>query len=154
MGYKLGISIEDLKRAVSRLQPVEHRLELKLIGNLYIIDDAYNSNPVGAKDALEVLGMMPGEKIVVTPGMIELGEKQWEENKKLGMEIAEQVDYAILVGEEQTKPIYEGLLEAKFNENHIYVLKDVKQAFPLIQKIKKEETYVLLENDLPDLFNE
>ena len=51
-----------------------------------MIDDAYNSNPVGAKNALDVLNMMPGEKIVVTPGMIELGEKEDDYNKNFGEE--------------------------------------------------------------------
>ena len=56
--------------------------------------------------------------------------------------------------ENQTKPIYQGLKKKKFNEKHIYVLNDVKEAFPLIEKLQDKETYVLLENDLPDMFNE
>ena len=73
VGYEFGISISKLQAAVMKIKPIEHRLELKKIGNMYQIDDAYNSNPVGAKVALEVLGMMPGDKVVVTPGMVELG---------------------------------------------------------------------------------
>ena len=64
------------------------------------------------------------------------------------------VDEVILVGEEKTKPILEGLKETNFDENHIHVINDVLKAFPLIQKLKENETYVLLENDLPDIFNE
>ena len=154
LGYKLGMQIFDMQRAVSHIRPIEHRLELKKVGNLNIIDDAYNSNPVGAKSALEVLSMMPGEKFVVTPGMIELGDKQYEENKLFGKKIASSSDYAILIGKEQTAPIYDGLLEAKFDTDKIFILNDVKDAFPLIQRLKREEAYVLLENDLPDLFNE
>ncbi len=154
LGYKLGMSIKDLQRGVAHVQPIEHRLELKKVGNLYIIDDAYNSNPIGSLRAVEVLGMMDGDRFIVTPGMIELGEKQYEENKKFGMEIAKYADYAILIGKEQTKPIYDGLMEAKYDKDKIYILNDVRDAFPLIQKLRKRETYVLLENDLPDLFNE
>lgn len=154
LGKKLGMSISDLQRGVSRVMPIEHRLELKRVGELNIIDDAYNSNPVGAKMAIEVLAMMPGEKIIVTPGMIELGEKQYEDNKIFGTQIAEVVDYAILIGKEQTKPIYDGLIEKKFDKEKIFILNDVRDAFPLVRKLKKEEVYVLLENDLPDLFNE
>ena len=40
------------------------------------------------------------------------------------------------------------------DEDKIYVLNDVKEAFPLMRKLSDGETYVLLENDLPDLFNE
>lgn len=154
LGKKLGMNIPDLQRGVSRIKTIEHRLELKKIGNLNIIDDAYNSNPVGAKMALDVLDMMPGEKFVVTPGMIELGKKQYEDNKIFGKQISKVADYVILIGKEQTKPIYDGLIEASYDREKIIVLNDVRDAFPLVHKLKKEEAYVLLENDLPDLFNE
>ncbi len=154
LGKKLGMNIADLQRGVSRIVPVEHRLELKKIGELNVIDDAYNSNPVGAKMAIDVLGMMPGEKFIVTPGMIELGVKQYEANKVFGTQIASVADYAILIGKEQTKPIYDGLVEANFSKDKIYILNDVRDSFPLVRKLKKEDAYVLLENDLPDLFNE
>ena len=154
LGKLLGMSIVELQRGVSKVRTIEHRLELKKLGDLNIIDDAYNSNPVGSKAAVEVLGMMPGMKIIVTPGMIELGEEQYNLNKKFGTYIADNVDYVILIGKEQTKPIYDGLVSKNFSEEKIFVLNDVKEAFPLMRKLSDGETYVLLENDLPDLFNE
>ena len=98
--------------------------------------------------------MMPGKHIVVTPGMIEVGEKEYEVNKEFGRQIAESTDEVILIGEEKTKPIYEGLIEKNYPKNKIHVLNDVMDAFPLMMKLKENETYVLLENDLPDSFNE
>ena len=152
LGYEFKINIKQLQSAVKRVTPVEHRLEVKKNGNIYYIDDAYNSNPVGAKMALDVLNMMPGKKIVVTPGMIELGSIQDEENTKFGEHIAEVCDEVILIGDKQTKAIQKGLENKKYNEKHIHILEDVTDAFPLINKLKGNETYVLLENDLPDLF--
>ncbi len=154
LGYVLGITIEELKLGVLKVRPVEHRLELKKYLDINIIDDAYNSNPVGAKMAIDVLNMMPGKKIVVTPGMIELKDKEYELNLEFGKQIASVADEVILVGKEQTKPIYEGLLLEHFKENNIHIINDVKEAFQLMQKLKGKETYVLLENDLPDIFNE
>jgi len=154
MGHELGMKINELQRGVSSIKPIEHRLELKKSGNINIIDDAYNSNPVGSKMALEVLNLMPGTKITVTPGMIELGDKQYELNKKFGTYIADNSDYVILVGKEQTKPIYDGLMEKQFDINKIYVINDVREAFTIMRRIDEGNTYVLLENDLPDLFNE
>ena len=104
--------------------------------------------------AIDVLNMMPGKKIVVTPGMIELKDKEYELNLEFGKQIASVADEVILVGKEQTKPIYEGLLLEHFKENNIHIINDVKEAFQLMQKLKGKETYVLLENDLPDIFNE
>ena len=154
LGRELGIKIPDLQKAVKRVEPVEHRLSMTKYFDINIIDDAYNSNPMGCKMALEVLSMMPGKHIVVTPGMIEVGEKEYEVNKEFGRQIAESTDEVILIGEEKTKPIYEGLIEKNYPKNKIHVLNDVMDAFPLMMKLKENETYVLLENDLPDSFNE
>ena len=154
LAYNLGLSLDEIKRGVKRIKPIEHRLELKKYGSINIIDDAYNSNPVGAEMAVSVLGMMNGKKIIVTPGMVELGEKQDEYNMNFGKQIAKVCDSVILIGEEQTKPILDGLKKAKYSDKNIYVLNDVKEAFPLMQKLSDKETYVLLENDLPDIFNE
>ena len=104
--------------------------------------------------ALDVLKLMPGKHIVVTPGMIELGNEEYNKNKEFGKQIATRCDEVILVGREKTKPIYDGLKEEKFDENKIHVINDVLKAFPLVQSLKQGETYVLLENDLPDIFNE
>ena len=104
--------------------------------------------------ALDVLKLMPGTKIVVTPGMIELGNKQYELNKKFGEFIADSTDYVILVGKEQTKPIYDGLIEKNFDKDKIFVLNNVVDAFPIMRRIDDGNTYALLENDLPDMFNE
>ena len=154
LGKQFGMTIEQLKAGVAKVKPVEHRLELKRNGDLNIIDDAYNSNPTGAKMALDVLKMMPGKHIVVTPGMIELGAEEYQKNKEFGAQISESADEVILVGAEKTKPILEGLKEKGYPEKKIHIINDVLKAFPLIQKIKDKETYVLLENDLPDIFNE
>jgi len=154
LGHSLGISIKQLQAGVNKVSPVEHRLELKKMGNINIIDDAYNSNPVGAKMALDVLALMEGKKIVVTPGMIEMGSEQKAINNEFGKQIAEVADEVILVGKQQTSDIYEGLISKKYKKNKIHILNDVKEAFPLMQRLAENETYVLLENDLPDIFNE
>ncbi len=154
MAYELGMNLEQIQIGVKRIQTIEHRLELKKFGDITIIDDAYNSNPVGSKMAVDVLGLMEGKKIIVTPGMIELGTEQYNANMEFGRHIAKVCDEVILIGQEQTKPILDGLKKEKFNEKHIHILNDVKLAFPLMQKLSDKDTYVLLENDLPDIFNE
>ena len=155
LGKKMGISIKELQAGVRKVRPVEHRLELKDLGGLYMIDDAYNSNPVGASMAVDVLSMMPGLKVVVTPGMIELGDKQDYYNKEFGKQIAKVADYVVLVGEKITKSIHEGLIDSGYDENKIFILNDVKESYPLVRKLaNRKEVYALYENDLPDSYNE
>ena len=151
---ELKLTNEEIIKGVSSIKPIEHRLEIKKTASYTIIDDAYNSNPVGANMALDVLNLMPGKKVVVTPGMIELSDKMYELNYEFGTHIAKVADYVILVGKKQTKPIYDALIKNNYKEENIFITNDIKQAFPKINEIKDNNTYVLLENDLPDLFNE
>ena len=152
---ELGLNISQIQQGVLKIKPIEHRLEMKPSGNITYIDDAYNSNPIGSKMALDVLKLMPGKKVVITPGMIEMGDKQYEVNYNFGKFIAESVDLAILVGKEQTKPIQNGIKDSKFDKDKLIIVNDVKEAISIAQTyFNGNETYILLENDLPDLFNE
>lgn len=152
--HQLGISLQKLVPYVKKIESVQHRLELKNNGNMTIIDDAYNSNPVGSKMALDCVSTLKGHKIVITPGMIELGEKEYLLNKEFGKYMLDKVDSVLLIGEEQTKPIYEGLLEVGFNTDNIKVFDKFTEAFSYSQSLCNvyEKVSVLIENDLPDNF--
>ncbi len=156
MARQLGVSYKQMKRAVTALAPVEHRLELKTTSNgLHIIDDAFNSNPVGAAAAMDVLAHLEGgKKFLITPGMVELGEKEYEENKKFGISAARACDFVALVGENQTTAIKEGLLEAGFDEDRLFVAANLNEANAFVFGKTKKGDFVLYENDLPDTYNE
>lgn len=150
---ELGISNEDIVKNVKNVKQVEHRLQVKKIHGLTIIDDAFNSNPVGSKMAVDVLKAMKGKRIVITPGMIDLGSKQDEYNFDFGKYMADKVDFVLLVGEKQTKSIAHGLKEAGFDMDKVRIFKDVRDAIHYAYTRYTNEDTVLLENDLPDAFN-
>lgn len=155
LGKEFGITVKELQQGVRKVRPVESRLELRNYGYMYQINDAYNSNPVGAKAAIDVLELMPGMKVVVTPGMTELDEKEEELNNIFGTQIAKVADHVILVGEKRTKPIFKGIVDSGFNEKNLYVVNSVYDAYNLLKTLKtKEDMYALFENDLPDTYNE
>lgn len=149
----LGIEMKKIAQRVKQIETVPHRLQL-IKGEKYsMIDDAYNSNPTGAKSALETLASFKDEyKILVTPGMIELGEKQYECNFEFGELAAKVCDYVILVGKEQTKPIYDGLIKKRYKKEKIEIIEDVKKAFNIITELDSDGKHkvALFENDLPD----
>jgi len=148
---ELGIPMEELTYAVKTLEAVPHRLELTRGKSATIIDDAYNSNPVGAKMALDTLGCFDGCKIIITPGMVELGTEQDRLNKEFGVNMANVCDYIVLVGKDQTKAIYEGVLEAKFDMYKVFVASSFDEGMAWIRDLKVDsEKFVLIENDLPD----
>lgn len=148
----LGIPMRVLVQRVRTLESVPHRLQVIKRGNDVIIDDAYNSNPSGSSYALDALSEFDGLKILVTPGMIELGEKQYECNYNFGVKASKICDYIVLVGKEQTKPIYEGVLSTEYNKQNLIVTDDINEGLDFVWKIKSygKSKIVLLENDLPD----
>lgn len=151
----LGLSPEEIKRGIEKIEPIPHRLNIIDPGTgIIIIDDAFNSNPIGAKAALEVMSeFREGRKIIVTPGMVELGTMEEKANREFGEIIGKECDYVILVGENRTKPIYEGLMNSNFNESNIFIVETLEGATEYIQKIAKPKDVVLFENDLPDNYS-
>lgn len=148
---RLGIPLRELKIPVRRIQPVEHRMQMREHGLVTVIDDAYNSNPVGSKAAVETLAMFDGIRILITPGMVELGEKEKEYNYKFGTYAADCCDYILLVGKKHTEPIREGVLSKGFPEEKCLVYDRLEDAVSYAYAIKGQgHKYILLENDLPD----
>lgn len=151
VAHTLGVSLKELRIPVRRLRPVEHRMQMINHGEVTIIDDAYNSNPVGSKAAVETLAMFEGIRIMITPGMVELGEKEEEYNYKFGTYAADCCDYILLVGEEHTAPIRQGVLSKGFAEERCKVFHRFEEALSYAHAIKEQgHKYILLENDLPD----
>ncbi len=154
VAHTLGIPLKDLVPPVRALESVPHRLQLIRGRSALMIDDAYNSNPSGAKAALDTLAKFDGVKILVTPGMVELGSRQQELNRIFGTQAAACCDYVILVGEKQTEPIYQGLMDAAYPKEKVFVEHDLQGALKTAENIHtgEKQKIVLLENDLPDNF--
>lgn len=147
-----GITMEKLVLPVKRISAVPHRLQLLDKGNgITFIDDAYNSNPSGCRAALNVLELFDACRILVTPGMVELGAKQEELNYEFGQEASKACDYIVLVGKNQTVPIYNGIKDSGYNMNQVYVADNLNDALAKVQAYRTDrKKIVLLENDLPD----
>jgi len=152
---ELGLTEEQITRGIAKIQPVEHRLQI-LPGNngVTVIDDAFNANPEGCRIAMEVLSGFQGRKFVVTPGMVELGTVEERENFLFGERIAEAADFVFLVGPKHTLPIYQGIEQAGFNMDHVFVVNSLAEASSELGKLLRTGDVVLFENDLPDNYNE
>lgn len=154
VAHKLGVDSRDIAISVRMLEPVEHRLQMFDGGDVVIIDDSFNSNPSGAKAALDVLSKFDGTRILVTPGMIELGEKQEELNRAFGAQAAKVCDYIYIVGKVNYNAIVEGITSGQFDvENRLFAVSSPEQAVNMARMLQEtSKKYVLLENDLPDNF--
>lgn len=155
--HTLGVSDAGISAAVASIEPVEHRLSVKRTpGGITILDDAFNSNPVGSRMALEVLGTFTGGKrIVITPGMIELGAEQYELNHEFGRHIARNADIAIIVGHYNREAIASGIEdEAKNGARGVkaHTVDTFDDAQKMLSTLAATGDTVLYENDLPDTF--
>ena len=150
---KLGLTMSEIARGVKLIRPVEHRLQL-LPGELNVIDDAFNSNPAGAKEALNVLHSFPGRHLIITPGFVEMGADENKFNYEFGRQIAKSADAVILVGPKHTRPILQGLLKEGFDKDSVLTVNTLDEASKNIRRFVSGGDAVLFENDLPDNYAE
>ena len=152
----LEIPVNKQRNAIARLQPVEHRLSMKVANGITVLDDAYNSNPQGAKMALEVLKNFAvndgNRRIVITPGFVEMGARQAAANKELGRTIARSCDYAIVVNATNREAIKAGIDEGGLGGDRYFLADSLNHAHAHLAQVLRAGDVVLYENDLPDNF--
>ena len=151
---ELGLTIEEVIKGIEKLLPSPHRLALiPSSESRIIIDDAYNGSVEGAKAALEVLSSYSTKKVVITPGLVELGQEQYVSNKEFGKLMATKADFVIINGSTNYQSVYDGLIEGGMKEENIYHSGGLKQAVEILNEITNPGDVVLFENDLPDNYN-
>lgn len=156
LAHLLGRSAEQAARWAARLDFVPHRLQLMPnTGGVTVIDDSYNANPVGVHNGLEALALFKGRaKILVTPGLVELGELQESENRRYGEHAATVCDHVILVGRAQTAPIQAGLQAGGMAADRLHIVQTLEEVTALLGQIAGPGDVVLFANDLPDSYLE
>lgn len=147
VGRLLNISVEEIKKNIKNIKPVDNRLSITNIGKIQIINDAFNSNINGFKNAIEVLKYSKNKKILITPGLVDLGELLEEINNEISECIIDGIDYIYLVENNSSKYIQENFIKKGF-KNYEMVTSFRKAYNKAINKY--EESTILIENDLPD----
>jgi UDP-N-acetylmuramoyl-tripeptide--D-alanyl-D-alanine ligase len=151
----MGMTAEDIVLAMATTPQVPHRLEVKRQANgSVLIDDAYNSNPVGFASGLAALDLLCGEggrRILVTPGMVELGDMHDEEHKKVGALAGRHVDILLPVIPERIEAFISAYKAAN-PVGRVVPCASFAEASDWMASEVKAGDAVLLENDLPDLY--
>lgn len=148
----LGLDPDIAVASLRTLKPVANRLEVVEEGGVTWIRDAYNSNQFGFRAALEVAAALPVERrFLATPGVIELGSRQFEVNRALAKEAAEICEQTLVVAETNREAFVAGHRDAG-REARLVTVPNRSEAFRWLREIVKEGDAVILENDLPDLY--
>ncbi len=154
VAYKLGLSVKEIVQGISRIQSINHRLEL-LPNNKHIvvIDDSYNSNEEGIDAALEVLDSFKGRKIVLTPGMVELGKMENLANYEFGKKLAKHANIVFVIGNHNAEMLINGMIDAGMDRENIKFAKSLNKGNAMLNEILEKGDVILFENDLPDNYN-
>lgn len=155
---EVGMPIDDIIFCLKTVPQITHRLEVKRQANYTIIDDAFNSNPIGFSAALNVLDSITpenGKRILVTPGMVELGDDHDSEHLKIGTLAAQTTDIVIAVSPERIQSFIDGFDAVNENsQSQLIKMPSFKEAEQWILQNANKEDVILLENDLPDLYEQ
>jgi len=154
VAYKMGLTPKEIALGINRIQTIGHRLELLPNNkNIIIIDDSYNSSVDGVGAAMEVLDTFNGRKIVVTPGLVELGKIESVANFEMGKTLAKHADLVIVIGKHNAVNLINGMVDAGMSKDNIKFAKSLSKGNELLNEIMTEGDVVLFENDLPDNYN-
>lgn len=152
MACALGAEPAFAVACLGNLPPVDNRLVLDKGSKVSYLRDAYNSNPTGFEAALEVLKALPAtRRVLITPGMIELGDMQFDENKRLAMMAAGVCDIVFIVGHTNRDALLSGLTEGGLPRTKILLFDTRDEAFKVLGEQSAQGDLVLIENDLGDL---
>ncbi len=154
IAYKIGLTPKEIAQGVNRIQSIGHRLELLPNNkNIVVIDDSYNSSVDGFMAAMGVLDDFNGRKIVVTPGLVELGKDESLANFEMGKVLASHADMVVIVGKHNAVMLINGLVEGGMDRENIKFAKSLNKGNELLNGIMQEGDVVMFENDLPDNYN-
>jgi UDP-N-acetylmuramoyl-tripeptide--D-alanyl-D-alanine ligase len=149
----LGVTATDIVARLESAPVASHRLESATApSGAVVLDDTFNSNPAGARRALALLaasGAPGGRKVLITPGMIELGHRQFEENAKLAADAAKVATIVGVVGHTNRKALLKGL-DGTTAEVKKFRTRD--KAVAWVRANLTAGDAVLYENDLPDIY--
>ena len=145
----LGVSTDSLREIVGRISAVPHRFEVSHSGDVTIIDDSYNINPIGADAALESLAVFQAKRrIVYVSGIVELGADTERINRALGAKIAATSDVAIIAGGRYGDFVAQGILAAE-PSFAILRVEDTAEATAGFRQLLREGDLLLIMSDLP-----
>jgi len=152
IGKELGLSDEQIKKGAALVKPLSHRLEpIEGARGVLVIDDSYNGNPEGVREAIHVLSTYEGRrKVYITPGLVETGEKNAEIHREIGQELAPVADLVVLIENSATPFIAEGLIEKGFKKDALLWYKSSTAAHADMGNIVRPNDVVVFQNDWPD----
>lgn len=150
----LGLESKTIAGRLRTLPPIPHRLEPTVLeNNVLLLDNGYNSNPAAAEESLQVIAILEGsQKIVITPGFVELGSEQDAQNESLGKRLAKVADLVGIVTGANDPALLSGLKQMHYPDTQIICGKSEAEIMNLLQGKVQPNAVILFENSLPEVY--
>lgn len=152
IGLCLGMTTDQIRLRLTGLPAASHRAEVRQDSRgVWIIDDTYNSNPIGASQALATARRQAGaggRVFVITPGMVELGVQQDTRNTELAAAVvAEERTVLAIVGRTNRAALLRG---GRSGPGEVRCYPNRMAATAELSVAAQPGDAILYENDLPD----
>lgn len=146
----VGLSVKQIEAGILKTIPFEHRMQPKMIHGAWVIDDTYNGNSEGVQAGLLLLKNLDAKRrVYITPGLVEQGYRNQEVHEKIGQQIADVADVAILMNNSVTEYIKDGLKKANF-KGKLNIIDDPLDFYLHLDQFVASGDVVLMQNDWPD----
>lgn len=162
--HDLGYDLNSAAQSLRSMEQITHRLEVRhLASGLTWVDDGFNSNPVGFRHALTFLTKLrdlkqeryefeqKGRRVLITPGMTELGARHEEDHAQIGQFARDHVDILLVVQPERIESMVEAY---QGGGGIVHRFTSFQKACHFFLKEQRAADVVLVENDLPDLYED
>ena len=152
---ELDLTNEEIKESIEKAEPPKHRMNPTLHPNdVLVIDDSYNGNPEGVKEAIQTLSKFKSRrKVYITPGLVEMGDKSEEIHKKIGQHLSSVADLVILIENSSSKIIKESLLDNNFKEENIKTYSSMTDLEEDLISTLRPNDVAIFQNDWPDNYS-
>ncbi|MDO8565566.1 MAG: Mur ligase family protein [Candidatus Moranbacteria bacterium] len=150
LARELGLSLEMIREAVKNVRPIPHRLEplYNAVTGIMVIDDSYNGNVAGIKSGIELFGLAKGRKVVLTPGLVELGEESERIHRQIGELYAKSADLVLLIKSPMTPFVEDGLRTHAYTAYTVYTT--TEEAHRDLPNVLRRGDTIIFQNDLTD----
>lgn len=151
IALKLGLTKKQVEDGIARTVPFEHRMQPRILGGAWIIDDTYNGNIDGIKAGLQLLTELPADrKIYITPGLVDQGVETKSVHGTMGKLIAAANPDKVVLMRNSVSDIISSSMKSAGYKGDLKIENDPLNFYLNLEQFVAAGDLVLMQNDWPD----
>ena len=143
VGLSEGLGWPEIVRGLQHIHTQLRMVTTRTSSGALLIDDTYNASPQSMLAALNLLSELPGRKVAVLGGMLELGRYEKQGHEMVGLRAAEVADEVIAFGE-LARQIAESAMRGGMAANHVHMFDDLDGVVAFLKETLQADDVVLV----------